>query len=257
MLFRFLPLGLLLVAVFAPLSLPGQEPAQDARVPDLDRVRKLVLEETNQFRKENGKGKLTENTKLASAAQDFAEFMARTDKYSHTADGKEPWQRMADHGYEYCLAEENIEWQLNGEGFTTEELAHALVEGWKKSPPHRKNMLNDYVQEIGIGVAHSEKTGRYYGVQDFGRPKSAEMSFQVENTTADVVHYSVDGKPVEVQPRTIMTHKACVPPELRFEQPGKKEAKTYHPGQGVRYVLRSQDEGGFSIAEEAAKSGSK
>ena len=37
------------------------------------------------------------------------------------------------------------------------------------------------VTETGVAVARSEKTGYYYGVQMFGRPKSAAVVFKVEN----------------------------------------------------------------------------
>ena len=45
------------------------------------------------------------------------------------------------------------------------------VEGWERSAAHRKNMLDRDATEIGVAVAHSPRTGRYYGVQVFGRPR--------------------------------------------------------------------------------------
>src|SRR5207249_3478732 len=86
--------------------------------PDLARVTKQVLAATNQFRTREGRGELKANAALTRAAQYFADFMARTDKYSHTADGKEPWQRGAMYGYDYCAFLENIAWASNSAGFT-------------------------------------------------------------------------------------------------------------------------------------------
>ncbi len=37
--------------------------------------------------------------------------------------------------------------------------------------PARKNMLAPEVTETGVAVARSGKTGRYYAVQMFGRPR--------------------------------------------------------------------------------------
>ena len=140
--------------------------------PDLGEVKKLIVEETNQLRREHGLPELKVNEDLSQSARYFAGFMARTDKYGHTADGKQPWDRTADHGYESCMVAEKIAWEYNPAGFATRDLAGALVRGWEHSPPHRKNMLDPDLEEIGVGVAHSKETGRYYAVQDFGRPRS-------------------------------------------------------------------------------------
>lgn len=46
--------------------------------------------------------------------------------------------------------------------------AREAVEGWKKSPRHRKNILGDF-SLTGIGVAGS-KQGRYFFTQIFLQP---------------------------------------------------------------------------------------
>src|SRR5207248_10434675 len=139
-----------------------------AHKPDLAEVEKLVVSYSNEFRKHQGRRPLKVNDKLGKAAHDFADFMARTDKFSHTADGKQPSQRVSESGYAWCAVAENIAWEYNSEGFTTERLARELVEGWKHSPEHRRNLLDPDVTEIGVAVAFGKASGRYYGVQDFG-----------------------------------------------------------------------------------------
>jgi uncharacterized protein YkwD len=57
---------------------------------DLSQVERLIVEKTNQFRKEHGLGRLRRNQELAKAARSFADYLARTGKFSHTADGKQP-----------------------------------------------------------------------------------------------------------------------------------------------------------------------
>src|SRR5690348_5864168 len=71
--------------------------------PELERVAELVRERTDQFRGEHDREPLKVSDKLAAAARYFADFMARTDKYGHEADGKEPSERAKEHGYDYCI----------------------------------------------------------------------------------------------------------------------------------------------------------
>lgn len=221
--------------------------------PDLARVKTLIVNGTNEFRREQGRGEVHRNGDLDRAAQYFAEYLARTDKFSHTADGKEPWQRVQSHGYAYSIVAENIAWELNTAGFTTRGLAHAFVEGWKKSPPHRKNMLDPDVIDIGVGVAKSAKTGRYYAVQDFGRPKSKEITFKITNDTGDAVKYSVDDKEFTLQPSYTVTHVRARPPKLIFatsEASTSKSGNVYHPGNGDHLVVQKGKDGRLIVEEE-------
>ena len=129
----------------------------------LARVAKGIVKATNQFRRQNDRGKLRVNRQLSRTAQYFAEYIARTGKFSHTADGKEPWERVADYGYEYCLVAENIAVRYSSSGYSARDLVRGFMKSWKNSPGHRKNMLDPDVTEIGVGVARS-KEGKYYAV---------------------------------------------------------------------------------------------
>jgi cysteine-rich secretory family protein len=194
------------------------------------------------------------NDELTAATRYFARFMARTDKYGHTADGRQPWDRTADHGYQSCLVAENIAWEYDPAGFTARELADALVRGWENSPPHRKNMLDPDLREIGVGVAHSQKTDRYYAVEEFGRPKSEEIRFRITNVTDATVKYTVDGKAVSLEPGYTMTHRTCRPPELTFEGAGGDGGRTLHPQNGARFVLRDDGQGSYTVTEKPPRS---
>ena len=79
-------------------------------------------------------------------------------------------ERARRHGYAWCFIAENIAYQYDSRGFATESLAHGIVEGWKKSAGHRRNLLAREATHTGVAVARSEKTGYYYAVQLFGRP---------------------------------------------------------------------------------------
>jgi hypothetical protein len=133
-------------------------------------------------------------------------------------------------------------------------LAQSFITGWKNSPEHRRNLLDPDVLEIGVGVARSEKTGRYYAVQDFGRPHSATIVFKVRNETDAVARYRVDGRTFTLPPETIVTHQRCRPAELDFlgagNKPAPEEAQEFHPTNGQRFVVRGDGAGGYRLVEE-------
>ena len=64
---------------------------------------------------------------------------------------------MPDQKIQYANALDNLG-SLEAAGFATEALGKAFVEGWKKSPGHRRNMLDADVTETGVAVARSDKT---------------------------------------------------------------------------------------------------
>jgi uncharacterized protein YkwD len=254
----------LAVAVLAAGSLVqvparAQDNPRQENGPDMAKAEKLILASTNEFRKEHGRGELKTNPELTRAARYFADFMARTDKYGHTADGKQPWERASKYGYDYCIVAENIAYEFNDAGFTTTELARGFFEGWKESPEHRKNMLDRDLDEIGIAVAHSTDTGRYYAVQDFGRPKSRHITFKINNRTDTEVRYAVDGKSFTIKPQYTMTHEACRPPKLVLQlagtadgkdEPAADKGQVLHPANGASYVLRKDASGTIRIQKQ-------
>jgi uncharacterized protein YkwD len=261
--------GLVIVLLLAPAAQAqvandrtSEDTAQAAgsrqgKSPDLRRVEQLIVEMTNRFRREQGRGELRRNPKLAEAACDFAGYMAEKNKFSHTADDHQPWERTAARGYQDCIVAENIAWEMNTRGFSTHGLAEAFITGWKKSPHHRRNLLDPDLTEIGVGVAFSKDSGRYYAVQDFGRPKSDEITFSVTNQSDATVTYSVDGKDFSIKPRYTVTHHRCRPPTLKIQPPRKTDqtedslAKPleFHPHSGSHYLIRS-DSGQFTVEED-------
>jgi uncharacterized protein YkwD len=226
--------------------------ARQAQRPDLAQAAKLVVEKTNEFRQKEGRPKVEINAKLAAAAQYFADFMARTGKYGHEADGKQPAERVKEHEYDYCLIAENIALQFRSGGFTTEGLADQLLQGWKDSPDHRKNMLDPDMTEIGVAVARSEETGRYYAVQLFGRPKSASIRFEVDNQSGVPVEYELEGRTFSLPPRFTRTHEQCRPAELKFRWPdeAKQPGTTVRPNAGDKLAIVRQPSGEFKVMRE-------
>jgi uncharacterized protein YkwD len=210
--------------------------------PDLAAVVRYIVDKTNEFREEEGRPRVAVNAKLTETARDFADYMARTGRYGHTADGSRPADRAAKHGYDSCIVSENIAYAFDSAGFTTEELGRNFVEGWKGSPGHRKNMLDPDVTETGVGVARSDKTGYYYAVQMFGRPKSLALEFKVVNQSNSTVTYRIGDQAFTLPPRYIRTHEQCRPTDVTFELPAG--------GKTVREALKAEDRGQFVIVED-------
>jgi uncharacterized protein YkwD len=167
---------LLITLSFVPLA-AAQDRADPARVDE------LVVQQTNDFRRSEGRPPLERDDGLGRIAREFVSFIARTGKYSHEADGSTPSGRARRGGYDFCLISENLAYQYNSTGFTTRELAKKLVEGWKNSAGHRKNMLDRDALHTAVAVGRGEKNGYYYAVQLFARPRSASVDFEVRNAT--------------------------------------------------------------------------
>ena len=215
-----------------------------ADTPDLARVMSIVIDGTNRFRQEHRLAPLEADSKLAATARDFAGFMANTDKFGHAADGREPSARARRHGYEYCLVSENIGYQYRSDGFkTAAELADGFVEGWKRSPGHRKNMMDRDATGIGVAVARSPKTGRYYGVQVFGRPASHVIEFAVANESEQRIEYRVGSAAYWLPRRSVRTHRECVPEPVGFH------GQALNPVNGDRFAI-VEDRGSLRMKRE-------
>lgn len=110
--------------------------------------------------KERAKRKLKPvklDSKLTGAAQDFAAYMSKHKKFSHTADGRSPGQRISAKKYKWSACGEII-----AKGYPN---AAAVVKGWMNSSGHRAIILGKSYTEIGVG-----KAGAYW-VVDFAKPR--------------------------------------------------------------------------------------
>ncbi len=180
-------------------------------------VQRAIVDQTNEFRKSNQLDAVQRDEHLMQAAKDFAEFMARTGKYGHRANGMTPAQRAEAAGYDYCVVRENIAYRMNTGDVTADSLIEVFVQGWIDSPPHRENMLADYITHTGVAVATTDDV-TYYAVQMFGRPKSASFRLKLTNDsdeTKTIVFETNDQKEeVELQPRMIVTMTRCIPTKV-------------------------------------------
>jgi uncharacterized protein YkwD len=224
---------------------PPAERSPDETIPDLAVVTRRIVERTNDFRIKEKRARVAEDPKLMETAHAFAAYMARTDRYGHSADGGNPGDRATRSGYEFSLISENIAYAFSSRGFETEDLATQFVEGWEKSPGHRANMLDPDVTQTGAAVARSEKTGYYFAVQMFGRPKADTIRFEVANRSSWPITYRVGDQSHTVEPRYTMTHEQGRPADVTFElvSEGKTVSRTFHVDKTARFIIDDHDKG--------------
>ncbi|HEV7915107.1 MAG TPA: CAP domain-containing protein [Albitalea sp.] len=224
-----------IVATLTALCVPAAPLAQIR--PDAAEVSRQIVAQTNQFRRSQGLAPTAAQPELAEAARYFANYMARTDRYGHEADGSQASQRARAHGYDYCMVSENIAYQYHSGGFKTQDLARGMVEGWKNSPDHRHNMLDPDASDTAVALAQSPRTGRWYAVQMFGRPQASRFEFRIANRSTTPLRYEVGGESFQLPPRVTRTHEQCRVETLTLRLPGEPEAVSIRPGAGERYAV--------------------
>lgn len=222
------------VLAVAWLLLAAAVPAQPVR-PDPAVVSRLIVAQTNDLRATHGLGRVEAEGRLGAAARAFAEYMARTERYGHDADGSSPAQRAQAHGYDHCKLVENIAYLMSSRGSAADELARSVVEGWKGSAGHRKNMLDRDVVDIGVAIAQSPKSQRYYAVQMLGRPRSKAVRFSIGNETGQDVRYELGGRSFGLAPRVTRTHEQCAAATLTIVS--GPDALSVEPADGRHYTL--------------------
>lgn len=152
-----------------------------------------LLTETNNQRATHGIAELQLNSQLNAAAQAKANDMAARNYWSHTTpDGAEPWVFVANAGYDYYTAGENLAY-----GFDSSSTA---VTGWMNSPGHRANLLNTTFADIGFGIANAEDF-QGYGQQTVIVAMYGSLAPVVAPATPTVAHASTT--PLVSQPQRI------------------------------------------------------
>ncbi len=228
------------VVIISEPAARGVEPPGngDVLTPELDQVTKQLMEGTNQFRKQEGRRELKSQPQLVATARDFAEYLARNEKLSHEADGSNPRERVKKHQYDPCIVAENIAYEYNSEGFSSENLARRFMDGWKKSPGHRKNLLDPDILEAGMAVAHSKDPTKFYAVQVFGRPQSEAVEFSIVNQTNATIEYQLADQKFTLKPHVTATLEPCASFELKFSwAPSSGKPESFHPEKGDQFVI--------------------
>jgi len=134
--------GALIVAVLAVVAALGSVQRDTEAAMDSEEQAFLTL--INNYRAQNGLGALSLNTQLNNAAEWMSNDMGANCYFSHTDSlGRDPFQRMADFGYNYNT------WK--GENLVAgKDTAQGAFNLWKDSAGHNANMLNANFTVIGI-----------------------------------------------------------------------------------------------------------
>ena len=223
--------AVLLVALAQPVA----SATDSTRAADLDAVAARIVDGTNRLRRDQGLAALQPDAALTRAAEALARHMADTDRYGHEADGRTPVQRAQAQGYRHCWLGENIALAQDTRGFTSASLADRLLNGWQRSPPHRRNMLAADATQIGVAIARGERSGRHYAVQVIGRPWSQRLRFEVANAAGTTVAYRVGDERQTLPPRAVRTHTVCGATRLTLPRGG--EWRRVDARDGERYAI--------------------
>ncbi|MEV6346863.1 CAP domain-containing protein [Actinoplanes sp. NPDC051851] len=125
-------------------------------------VQRQVLTLVNKARQRAGCRAVTIDRRLVLAASRHAADMARRNYFEHDSrDGDDVGDRVSDAGYRWRKYGENI-----ARGQRT---AGEAMRGWMTSPPHRRNILDCGLKEMGVGLALSTNHTAYW-VQDLATP---------------------------------------------------------------------------------------
>lgn len=123
--------------LFAMFSVSFAYAAEDAMNTE------MIIELVNEARSANGIGEVEKNDKLFEAAEKKAEDMFKEGYFAHTSpSGITPWHWFDASGYDYVYAGENLAINFNNE--------QDQQNAWMKSDLHRKNILNEKYEEIGV-----------------------------------------------------------------------------------------------------------
>jgi len=145
-------------ALFLVGLLPAQSLSQAPFLRELEKTRAELLRLHNQERKSEDLKPLRMNAELTKAAQAYAEYLAESGAFSHTAKGT-PRSRIKDAGYAAKAGGENIA--------IGQPTAAAVIKNWLESETHKDNILSDEFTEVGFGIAQ-DKNGDLIWVTDFG-----------------------------------------------------------------------------------------
>jgi hypothetical protein len=109
-------------------------------------------------------------------------------------------------------------------------------------------MLDPDVTDTGVAIAHSEKSGKYYAVQMFGRPKSLAVEFKITNRTDVTLEYTIGEDEYTLEPRVIQTHSRCRAGEVTFQKPTGLDPIKF--GAGDKFVVSGKD-GKYVVKKES------
>ena len=127
---------------------PAAQKREDAQ--NVDAIKQEIIDRTNAIRRENGTAPLTASEKLTQAAQVRADEMVANTVYSHTRPDGRNFNTVTDCPY---MAENIHRIATRYLSQHDVSLVEAAVDGWANSETHLRNIRNERLNAIGVGIA--------------------------------------------------------------------------------------------------------
>lgn len=148
-------------------------------------ISSVLIDLTNQTRKNNGLSPLLYNKQLSDAAKMKGQDMALREYFAHFApDGTSPWHWFNKAGYKFLFAGENLAINFRS--------SQAVEKAWMDSPKHRDNILDPRYEEIGIATVPGTVNNKLvvFVVQLFGKPASENNPTSLKTlSTPTTIHF--------------------------------------------------------------------
>ena len=161
-------LGFWIALLLSPLTIELARAADGNASPFAD-LEASLLAEVNAVRAQHHLIPLRRSPELDAVARRHSDDMARRGYLSHhTPEGTDPVDRIFGGGIAgFTLAAENL-------GMTNRpDPNREIVEGWLRSPDHRRNLLSPPFNTTGIGIARSSDGSLIYTQLYVTFPKAA------------------------------------------------------------------------------------
>lgn len=185
----------LIMLLFALFCCAGNPYTHQSRLPEHKNAPSLSIEKLertihaliNKERRENGLSLIIWDDELSKIARKYSGDMSIRNYFDHySPEGHDYLYRYKQEGYQCAVVEghiihmgaENIALNylydsvttIDGESYydwnSQDKIAETTVQGWMRSPGHRKNILTPYFRKEGIGVAISPDD-KVYITQNF------------------------------------------------------------------------------------------
>lgn len=165
----------------APVSVRARAVPSDETI--ARKAARIIFDETNAARLQEGLSPLTWDDDLAAIAAAYSERMGRQKFFSHTdPDGHDQSYRAEAAGYQTIKeieggkrigVSENIAYVGTGNvvsyGYVNptnpSSIAGIIMDGWMKSPGHRNNIMDPLSDRIGVGLSYHDEY--WYATQEF------------------------------------------------------------------------------------------
>lgn len=136
------------------------EPVETRSISFLER---LIYDRVNEERFKHNLPSLEWSSDITEVARKHSEDMAIKGYFAHeNKEGELVSERLEKAGIVFTVSAENL---FNCENY--QDVAEESVRGWMQSLGHRENILNDRVEETGVGIYKVNGRNQYYITQNF------------------------------------------------------------------------------------------